>query len=541
MEKRVVKAINAVAIVVIIFFVVLFISEYYHNNYSKSTTIGSPTTKTDILVKFNDNPDFTLISGLVNSNIPSINNLNKRYKAESFTLKFKQIKSLENTYEIRVTGNPTEIVSAFKSDSNVAYARVSETDFENKIKNKIDGINAKIKEDNLNWTAGYTLQGIMTDEDKLKLVDINPDFFSQANLQAASKGGGSTSSCTDSDGGLNYTAGNVCSGSKSSHIPCPSDGCWNGTTLVELYCLPNGTISQQYYTCPSGCLNGACVNYSVTNYSLLPLSFDWRNINGKNYITSVKNQLGCGSCWAFSATGALEGEINAYYNNPSINPDLSEQDLISCGGGGTCAGGIPARALIYARDTGIPNETCFPYSATDSSCTLRCSSWAKSIWKISGYNWISDFGFVPSVEKTIIQKGPLIAPMAVYSDFYYYTSGIYQVTSTSLVGYHAVDIVGYGTYNNTYWIVKNSWGANWGELGYFRVYNGEPGFMYDMPYYINSPIPSTTYSATCEDKDKDGYCFWGLGTKPSKGCPSCASQEDCDDANASIKADCRKV
>ena len=129
----------------------------------------------------------------------------------------------------------------------------------------------------------------------------------------------------------------------------------------------------------------------------------------KWWISSVKNQGGCGSCWAFAATGATEAQVNLYFNQ-LLNLDLSEQDVLSCSGAGTCAGGYPGTALDYIRATGIVNDGAFPYSATDQPCTNKNSAGATQLIKIAGK---VDFGTTTwpreedALKKMIIKYGPL--------------------------------------------------------------------------------------------------------------------------------------
>ena len=97
-----------------------------------------------------------------------------------------------------------------------------------------------------------------------------------------------------------------------------------------------------------------------------PPSLDWRN-NGGNFVTPVRNQGGCGSCWAFATTAALESSVLRAENTPGVDLNLSEQVLISCGssGGndaGSCSGGYISYASDYIRNTGLPLETCYPYT-----------------------------------------------------------------------------------------------------------------------------------------------------------------------------------
>lgn len=235
----------------------------------------------------------------------------------------------------------------------------------------------------------------------------------------------------------------------------------------------------------------------------LPDYLDWRDRNGRNYMTSVKDQRGCGSCWAFSANGVVEAIYNiekGYYSvqtsplNESTSPvesliehidhygnihilaldcpDLSEQDLVSCSWAGTCDGGYASKAFDYIKSNGVVSEDCFPYVEEDVSCNL-CSSWINKLAKVKGWGYVTQSSVNKASIKTALQDGPCSFWMSVYSDFYYYTGGIYEKTaSATYKGDHLVVLVGYNESQN-YWICKNSWGTDWGEDGYFKIRMGE--------------------------------------------------------------------
>ncbi|KAK7605322.1 hypothetical protein V9T40_007180 [Parthenolecanium corni] len=199
----------------------------------------------------------------------------------------------------------------------------------------------------------------------------------------------------------------------------------------------------------------------------VPDSIDWRKLGA---VTPVKDQLDCGSCWAFSSTGALEGQ---YFRKTGKLISLSEQNLIDCSGpygNQGCDGGLQVLAFLYIDfNKGIDTEQSYPYEAKDGDCRYSPSKFGAS-----------DKGYisVPQTNETILKSAVAFeGPVAVGVDasnphFMYYESGVmYSDTCSSISLDHAVLIVGYGTTEKgeDYWLVKNSWGKTWGEQGYIRM------------------------------------------------------------------------
>jgi C1A family cysteine protease len=238
--------------------------------------------------------------------------------------------------------------------------------------------------------------------------------------------------------------------------------------------------------------------------------FDWRSYNGTNYVTPIKNQGDCGSCWAFASTGALESYtlIHGTYDS-TLN--LSEQILVSCSGVGSCNGGALDGAASFIQFTGLPTEKDDPYTATDSNCSIATSGWANSTDKISIWEWINAGSIATDslIKNAVYTYGPLVVAMNVYSDFYAYKSGVYTYTSGSYQGGHAVLVVGYADDASSpgggYFIVKNSWGTDWGEPfgtdpgGYFRIGYSELADQVQFASFAIAYDPSTptcTYSVS---------------------------------------------
>ncbi|MFA6422196.1 MAG: C1 family peptidase [Candidatus Buchananbacteria bacterium] len=296
----------------------------------------------------------------------------------------------------------------------------------------------------------------------------------------------------------------------------------------------------------------------------LPDFYDWRSMGGKNYITSVRDQGNCGSCWAFASIAAFEGHIQAYYNNSNIATNLAEQDLVSCVlpynpsvNMGGCRGAyysqIETIFSSYWINPGNAIEANFPYVAANVACSNKQANWQQNAWKTMGYKPIDLTGSladrVSKIKQAIIENGPVAAGMLVYNDFFNYQSGIYQHTTEDAAGGHMVAIVGFGKEDGRdYWIAKNSWGSNWGENGYFKIAVGDSFIDYWHVYAVNIPNPpaSAPQSAICTDNDSDGYCYWGLDAKPTatSTCPSSClaqSQSDCDDSKSDIYQNCGKT
>jgi len=205
----------------------------------------------------------------------------------------------------------------------------------------------------------------------------------------------------------------------------------------------------------------------------LPLQFDWRTYNGSDWTTPVKSQGNCGSCWAFGTLAALESLMEISQDNPALNPDLSEQYLLSCSGG-DCDGWYLDRALDFLKDYGTVDESCFPYYANDSiPCSACCSDWQSRIKKISDWGWVGGSFWLQSTEtiKEELLKGPLPTGMTVYEDFYYYIGGVYQHVWGEELGGHLITLVGWDDIEQC-WICKNSWDTDWGENGWFKIRMG---------------------------------------------------------------------
>uniref|UniRef100_A0A0D9XGV8 Uncharacterized protein n=1 Tax=Leersia perrieri TaxID=77586 RepID=A0A0D9XGV8_9ORYZ len=195
----------------------------------------------------------------------------------------------------------------------------------------------------------------------------------------------------------------------------------------------------------------------------LPASYDWRDHGA---VAAVKDQGQCGSCWDFAGTAAVES-INAIVTGNLLT--LSEQQVLDCSGAGNCEdGGTTPGVFDYAAANGITLSCNYPaYTATDEPCRLDGA--ATPLVKIDGY------AAAPANNEKAMKRRVYAQPVTVYIeasyDFMLYTEGVFTGDDCGTSLDHAVVVVGYGVTQSgvRYWIVRNSWGNNWGEGGYIRM------------------------------------------------------------------------
>ncbi|CAL8247779.1 unnamed protein product [Lota lota] len=218
----------------------------------------------------------------------------------------------------------------------------------------------------------------------------------------------------------------------------------------------------------------------------LPDSVDWRD---KSFVTKVKDQYSCGSCWAFSAVGALEGQL-AKTTGKLV--DLSPQNLVDCSGSfgnHGCSGGSMHLAFSYIMaNKGIDSEAAYPYHAKDQKCRYNVASRAANC---SGYSILPQ-GSEEMLQRAVALVGPISAAIdASQPTFAFYNSGVYNEPRCTQKVNHGVLVVGYGTLEGQeYWLVKNSWGTYFGEKGYIRMSRNQ-GNQCGIAVYCSYPMMST--------------------------------------------------
>ena len=218
---------------------------------------------------------------------------------------------------------------------------------------------------------------------------------------------------------------------------------------------------------------------------LLPAAVDWR---AKGVVTAVKNQGGCGSCWAFAATEAVESAFAIATGRLEV---LSEQQVLDCtpnplecGGDGGCAGGTPELAFARMADLGgLASEWAYPYMSYDGQGVGPCRA-AGNVTKGGAPPLAAVVGFqqLPSNEaapvlRALAERGPLAVNVDA-SAWFSYESGVFTGCAKATEDIdHAVVVVGYGTDAATgldYYLVRNSWSTAWGEAGYMRLLRQPP-------------------------------------------------------------------
>jgi len=261
--------------------------------------------------------------------------------------------------------------------------------------------------------------------------------------------------------------------------------------------------------------------------------FSWRSRHREDWVTSVKDQTGCNSCWAFGTTAATELLVNLYFNR-HLDYDLSEQNIISCTSGNCSFGGTQLQAYNYIKNTGIVMEDCFPYLGSDQDCSEMCGNPRERI-KIDSMKFFYD----EEDKKRAIINGATSASI---------DSWLHVV---QIIGYKVIEaghhlfMEGYDTTNylsieqdnpligETAWLCKNSWGESWGNNGYGYFIGDQNDIML---YSLSGPVSSLIFNedyVLCTDNDGDGYYCWGIGPKPSH-CPECPDEPDGDDSDRCI-------
>ncbi|MCC6125502.1 MAG: autotransporter-associated beta strand repeat-containing protein [Pirellulales bacterium] len=233
--------------------------------------------------------------------------------------------------------------------------------------------------------------------------------------------------------------------------------------------------------------------------------FDWRNVNGQNWVTSVKSQFG-GTCWAFGSCATIESKYMLTRNDPNYKPDLSEQQVVweTNPDMGSTDGGSGDSVLTYSRDHGIVLQSECPYQSSSPDVGIApywplAAGWENRVFKSTSRK-LSTSSSVQAVKDALKKYGPMNFYLRVDDEFYSPAPGEYR-------GTHIVSIVGFqddlAAPGGGYWIIKNSWGSGWNGDGYGKVaYAVRPKSSGDMDaidgavYYTGSMADATWKGGT---------------------------------------------
>eukprot|EP00937_MAST-01D_sp_MAST-1D-sp2_P007191 g7191.t1 len=245
-----------------------------------------------------------------------------------------------------------------------------------------------------------------------------------------------------------------------------------------------------------------------TSAADLPTAFSWMNINNTNFLTKSLNQhipQYCGSCWAHGAASAFADRIKIARGAKGVDINMAIQYILNCGGNvaGSCHGGSASGTYQLVKDKGFwPYDTCLNYEAcsaeskegacgrdgADYSCSAMntcrtCSTFSDSGGKCAGVSTfpnatIAEYGQVKGeadMMAEIYRRGPIACTVDA-TPLHKYNGGVFDDSTASKGTNHIISIVGWGldkTTQKKFWVVRNSWGEYWGELGYFRLVRGE--------------------------------------------------------------------
>ncbi|MEN6369119.1 MAG: C1 family peptidase [Thermotogota bacterium] len=263
-----------------------------------------------------------------------------------------------------------------------------------------------------------------------------------------------------------------------------------------------------------------------------PRHFDWRDKDGYDWTAPIRDQGRCSSCVSHAALAVLESVAEIAKDDPHLRLDLSEQCLFSCGCGKGCNTGWSLQgALVWLLQHGVPNESVLPYVPVTTPCSSGCYT-DSSMIKLSIARRLTSR---EAIKQSLVENGPVLTRMWVYSDFMYYKSGVYRRPDADpfidgifgLYGGHAVAVVGFddgGDSKGGCWIVRNSWGTSWGENGYCRIGYGEVGIedeAYEVRYFASGDISVRLSWRSGADLDlhvwdpAGSHIYYGNGSLPA--------------------------
>lgn len=243
-----------------------------------------------------------------------------------------------------------------------------------------------------------------------------------------------------------------------------------------------------------------------------PTSFSWMDRDGVDWMMPVRNQAQCGSCAAFGITGLLEMRVKQDLGEPDLDIDLSDSHCLTCSGG-SCDDGITfAEGLATLMALGLPTEACAPYGQGGAlgqvqltACDEGCDGVDRGrvyLQEVERFVLPEEMSLADQVAvmKKAIAASPLLVRLTVWSDLFQYSGDVYRNADSdpdTALGFHALLLIGWDDTRQA-WLVRNSWGADWGNDGYLWLGWGAAE-SHTLIYQAQATYPHALY-----DLDRDG-------------------------------------